>query len=69
LRAQLTDALFDLALGPTPAEHNALCLRPRQPGIDTLADHAALKLGEHAEHLEHGLAGRRGGVERLLMQV
>src|SRR6266436_3528433 len=28
----------------------------------------ALELGKHAEHLKHGLAGRRGCVETLLMQ-
>jgi hypothetical protein len=30
--------------------------------------HCALELGENAHHLKHGLAGRRRGVEALLMQ-
>jgi hypothetical protein len=44
-----------------------LCPRSLQAGANTLADHGALELGKHAAHLEHGLAGRRRGVDALLM--
>jgi len=47
----------------------ALGLGASEAGIDALADHAAFEFGEDATHLEHGTAGRGGGVERLLMQV
>lgn len=36
---------------------------------DTLLDHRPLELGEHPAHLEHRLAGGRGCVNALLMQV
>ena len=39
-----------------PAEFRSLCPRPRQPGVHSFPDNAALKLGEHAKHLEHSLA-------------
>jgi hypothetical protein len=42
-------------------------LGPSNAGIHPLADHCALELGEHAHHLEHRLAGRRRGVDALLM--
>jgi hypothetical protein len=42
---------------------------PRHAGHHTLADDRALELGKHAEHLKHRLAGRRRGVEALLMQI
>jgi len=47
----------------------ALGLGPRHAGQHTLADDRALELSEDAEHLKHRLAGRRRGVEALLMQV
>src|SRR5713101_697681 len=42
-------------------------LRPRlgDASPDPLHDHGPLELGEHAEHLEHGLAGWRAGIEPL----
>jgi len=42
-------------------------LRPRlgDASPDPLHDHGPLKLGEHPEHLEHGLAGWRAGIEPL----
>ena len=46
-----------------------LGLGPRHAGQHALADDRALELGKHAEHLKHRLAGRRRGVEALLMQV
>ena len=35
---------------------------------NAFADHRTFELGENAEHLEHGTAGRRRGVEALLMR-
>jgi hypothetical protein len=42
---------------------------PPKPGADTLADHAALKLGKGARDLKHEQPGRRGRVNRLLVEV
>jgi hypothetical protein len=42
---------------------------PPKPGIDALSDHAALKLSKCARDLKHQLASRRGGVDRLLVEV
>ena len=47
----------------------ALGLGPRHAGHHALADDRALELGKYAEHLKHRLAGRRRGVEALLVQV
>ena len=52
-----------------PPESRPFSLCPCQPGHDTFADHRALKLGKHAEHLKHRAAGRCGRVEPLLMQI
>jgi hypothetical protein len=40
-----------------------------KPGADTLADHAALKLGKGARDLKHEPPGRGGRVNRLLVEV
>ena len=37
--------------------------------MDVLGDDLALELGKHAQHLEHGLARRRAGIETLLVKV
>ena len=47
----------------------ALGLGPCHAGDHPLLDQRALKLGERAKHLKHRLAGRRRGVEALLVQV
>jgi hypothetical protein len=44
------------------------CPRSGQTGLHPLLDHRALKLSEHAEHLEHGPTTRCGGVDGLLME-
>jgi hypothetical protein len=49
-------ALLDGRLDWTPAELDAVFLGPRKPGVDPLNNHGALKLSEHAAHLEHGAA-------------
>jgi hypothetical protein len=56
--------------GEGPCElSDALPLPPSQrPGADSFLDDAALELGKDAHHLKHRLAGRRRGVEALLMQ-
>jgi len=52
-----------------PPELLTLFYRPLKPSIDSLADHAALKLGKGAGDLKHELASRRDGVDRLLVEV
>jgi hypothetical protein len=47
----------------------ALFYGPLKPGMDSLADHAALKLGKGAGNLKHKLSGRRRGVDQLLVEV
>jgi hypothetical protein len=37
-------------------------------GADALLNHRPFELGEHAQHLAHRLAGRRGSVDALLLQ-
>jgi hypothetical protein len=39
------------------------------PDADSLADHLALELREHPEHLEHGAPARRRSVEGLRVDV
>jgi hypothetical protein len=39
-----------------------------RPGADSFLNHRALELGKYAQHLKHGFAGGRRGVEPLLMQ-
>src|SRR6516164_1269583 len=63
------DALFKRGIDPRPAELLALCDRALKTSVDALTDHAALKLGKSAADLKHELAGRRGGVDRLLIEV
>jgi hypothetical protein len=60
--------VFEVLGQPGPAELLALTPGPRQAGTDSFLNYRALELGKHSHHLEHRLAGRRGGVEPLLMQ-
>jgi hypothetical protein len=39
-----------------------------QAAVDPFDDYAAFELGEHAQHAEHRVAGRRAGVESLLVK-
>jgi hypothetical protein len=52
-----------------PAQFLALRPGPPEPRLHPFHDHGPLELGEHAEHLQHGLVGRRRGVEPLLVEV
>ena len=69
----LAPAFFILApvaiLAVAPAQLGAVGLCPGEASIDALLDHAAFELGENSAHLEHCPARRRGGVDRLLMQI
>ena len=47
----------------------ALGLGSGHARLDPLLDHGPLELGEDAQHPEHGLAGWRGGVDALLVEV
>src|SRR5262249_46592436 len=68
--AQLSlDALFKRGIDSRPTELLALCDRALKASVDTLPDHAALKLGERAADLKHRLACRCRGVDRLLVEV
>jgi hypothetical protein len=65
----LTDALLDLRRYGRPAKLFALFYGPFQASADSFLDHGALELGKYTHHLKHGFAGRRGGVDPLLMQI
>ena len=60
--------LFHVGRDGRTAEALAFTPGPRKAGPHTFLNDGALKLGKHTEHLKHGLAGRRCGVEALLMQ-
>ena len=51
------------------SQYLALRLGPFQPGLDPLADHCPLELGEDTHHLEQRLARRGRGVHALLVKV
>src|ERR1017187_6533778 len=48
-----------------PAEFHSPALRGLHPGAGPFADEAALQLGQYADHLPHGPACRRLGVDLL----
>src|SRR5262249_47795955 len=62
-------ALFQRRIDPWPAKLLTRCFGPLKPGVDALSDHAALEFGKGAGNLKHELPGRRGGVERLLIEI
>jgi hypothetical protein len=62
------DCALDVGIYLGPAELLALIPGPPKACAHPLLDHRPLELGEHAHHLEQGLAGRRRGVETLLVQ-
>ena len=51
-----------------PAKLLALAPGPRQARTDSFLNDRPLELGKHAHHLKHRLAGRRRGVDALLVQ-
>jgi hypothetical protein len=71
-RQSVTDSLFHLGASAGAAEGfaalGAARLGPGNAGAHPLDNHAPLELGKHTHHLKHGLAGRRRGVDALLMQ-
>jgi hypothetical protein len=50
-------------------QYFTLRLGPFQPGLDALADHCPLELGEDTHHLEQRLARRGRGVHALLLKT
>ena len=70
LLAQLADGGEALGcVAPRSAERLTLRLGAGEASVDPLTDDFALELGKHAEHLKHGTARGRGGVEALLVQI
>jgi hypothetical protein len=71
-RQSATDSLFGLGWHSGAPESFAALGAARLGSDDAsthpLDNHAALELGKHPHHLEHGLAGRGRGVDPLLMQ-
>ena len=65
----LPDSLFDACGNARPAKRLALRPGPCQASLHAILDHRALKLGEDAHHLEHGLAGGRARIDALLMEI
>jgi hypothetical protein len=70
-RQSITDSLFHLG-GHSGTAEGFAALGARRLGsgnasAHALDNHAALELGKHAHHLEHGFAGRCGGVDALVM--
>src|SRR3954447_11921294 len=63
----VTDAPFQLGVDERATAMLARRFGPSNARIHPLADHRALELSEHAHHLKHRLAGRRRGVDALLM--
>jgi len=59
---------LDVGIDLGSAELLSLVPGPPQAGAHPLLDHRSLELGEHAHHPEHRLAGRRSGVEALLVE-
>jgi hypothetical protein len=51
------------------AQALAMVSGARETGANSLNEDRALELREHAAHPEHGLPGRRAGVQPLLVQV
>ena len=64
----VADALFDLVANAWPPERFARRHGPLQPGIDALADHAALELGKGTRDLEHQPGRWRRRVDSLLIE-
>jgi hypothetical protein len=52
-----------------PPEAFALLHGSLKPGADSLADHAALKLGKGARNLKHQPPGWRGRIDGLLLEI
>jgi hypothetical protein len=60
--------LSQLVRDRRPAKSFTFTLGPLEASADVLLNYRVFELGKDTEHLKHSLAGRRGGVETLLMQ-
>ena len=69
LSTRRTDSFLDDLRCAGHAEGLTLGASTLESGANPLANHGPLEFGEHASHLEHGFAGRRRGVDALLMQI
>src|SRR5262249_10348161 len=69
IRPEPPDAVFDLGADLRPATNPPRRSGPRQASHHALLDDGPLELGEHTQHLEEGLTGRRRGIDPLLMEI
>ena len=67
--SKAVDRLFDFSGHLGPSQYLPLRPRTRQPRLDPLLYHRPLKLSKYSAHLEHGLSGRCGRVDALLMTI
>src|SRR5262249_32636199 len=67
-RQSRPDSLSQLIRDRRPAKALTFTLGPLQASANALLDNRVFELGKDAQHLKHGLAGRRGRIETLLMQ-
>ena len=65
---KLTDSGLHRWFLRTATQFRALCPSPGKSGVHPLTDYAPLEISKHTQHLKHRLAGRRRGIESLLMQ-
>jgi hypothetical protein len=59
---------LDSRLDATPPEFRSFRPSARKTGIDPLSNNPPLKLSKYPQHLKHRLAGRRRGIESLLVK-
>src|SRR5262249_51571219 len=69
LRQGLPDSCLGAGRDPGATKDLAIGPRPLEASIDPADDHGPFELSEDAQHLEHGLARWRRGVDALLVQV
>src|SRR5262249_60854779 len=64
----LTDSIFERFGYCGASQRLALVLGPFKASPDSFPNDGPLKLGKDTQHLKHRLAGRRRGVETLLVE-
>src|SRR5215467_11898842 len=67
-RQSLTDSFLECGGDWGPPKAFTLTPGPGEASTDSFRNHRPLKLGKHAQHLKHRLAGGCRGVEALLAQ-